>query len=71
MGLISAWVLDCKRSEIRVHSKFPNPNENTNMPYTVFLLGREDIAPMLKKIAISEVNQLNWEVSFLNPVSQV
>jgi hypothetical protein len=34
-------------------------------------LGREDIAPMLEKKAICEVNLLNWEAGFLNPISLV
>jgi hypothetical protein len=62
-------VLDCKR--IEVHSKFPNPNENTNMPYISKekpQFGRENISPMLEKRAICEVKLLNWEAGFLNPI---
>jgi hypothetical protein len=64
-------LLDCKRVEIRVHSKFPNPDENTNMPYISKELEREDVATMLEKKAICDVNLLNWEVGFLNPISLV
>jgi hypothetical protein len=34
-------------------------------------LGREDLAPMLEKKAICEVNLLNWEACFLSSISLV
>lgn len=62
-------IRNCKKTEIIVRSKHPNPNGNTNLPYILNIkIVREEIASMLEKKAKGEVNTLNCEVSFISPI---